>query len=59
MKFQPVLCVGMKPLSERDENTNKSPMKFQPVLCVGMKPLSERDENYWPYAWIISENLNQ
>jgi len=37
--------VGMKPLSERDEN--KKGKYYLPFLekYVGMKPLSERDEN--------------
>jgi len=37
--------VGMKPLSERDENKKgKYYLPFRKYL-VGMKPLSERDEN--------------
>jgi len=35
----------MKPLSERDENSNKFMSKSYAV-SVGMKPLSERDENH-------------
>jgi len=37
--------VGMKPLSERDENLHdkRGPGKIRRL--VGMKPLSERDEN--------------
>jgi len=39
--------VGMKPLSERDEN-HSVPLKTQlKTPHVGMKPLSERDENPW------------
>jgi len=38
--------VGMKPLSERDENCAWSPQfHFLTGFFVGMKPLSERDEN--------------
>ena len=37
--------VGMKPLSERDENTPVSGLSLKPRNLVGMKPLSERDEN--------------
>jgi len=38
--------VGMKPLSERDENVNKKRHQgCATPLMVGMKPLSERDEN--------------
>ena len=38
--------VGMKPLSERDENHEEEigRILYQEVI-VGMKPLSERDEN--------------
>jgi len=38
--------VGMKPLSERDENSGHL-YRNTPNYCVqvGMKPLSERDEN--------------
>ena len=36
----------MKPLSERDENSNSLNKKLTSSLSVGMKPLSERDENY-------------
>jgi len=39
-------CVGMKPLSERDENGGVLlPPRKQFLRRVGMKPLSERDEN--------------
>jgi len=40
--------VGMKPLSERDENLSsiREPLFILPDV-VGMKPLSERDENYY------------
>ena len=39
------LKVGMKPLSERDENGLRSPSRTLRFTSVGMKPLSERDEN--------------
>jgi len=38
--------VGMKPLSERDENPNLARLTLTSLIKVGMKPLSERDENY-------------
>ena len=37
--------VGMKPLSERDENLFNIAYTAGRYLSVGMKPLSERDEN--------------
>jgi len=37
--------VGMKPLSERDENPSSSRRRHLVSYEVGMKPLSERDEN--------------
>jgi len=37
--------VGMKPLSERDENTSFPEHSITTKTLVGMKPLSERDEN--------------
>ncbi len=37
--------VGMKPLSERDENSLIAAPVFGATKSVGMKPLSERDEN--------------
>jgi len=37
--------VGMKPLSERDENESPTCVPYPYSICVGMKPLSERDEN--------------
>jgi len=37
--------VGMKPLSERDENHHHHLASLLKSLTVGMKPLSERDEN--------------
>ena len=37
--------VGMKPLSERDENLSYLTGGLVNSLFVGMKPLSERDEN--------------
>jgi len=37
--------VGMKPLSERDENLLNISLKLPVPSGVGMKPLSERDEN--------------
>jgi len=37
--------VGMKPLSERDENTLAKSILLISIFTVGMKPLSERDEN--------------
>jgi len=43
------LPVGMKPLSERDENNPTLRPGRVKLLLVGMKPLSERDENRdWP-----------
>jgi len=42
--------VGMKPLSERDENVSTGIREtFSGILPVGMKPLSERDENSMMY----------
>jgi len=38
--------VGMKPLSERDENNLFNLFKNFNNSTVGMKPLSERDENF-------------
>ncbi len=45
----PVLAgtVGMKPLSERDENQELLRNCSLTLVSVGMKPLSERDENNW------------
>ena len=37
--------VGMKPLSERDENKRCNLLQNFKIRVVGMKPLSERDEN--------------
>jgi len=37
--------VGMKPLSERDENRGFRANPEPYIFPVGMKPLSERDEN--------------
>jgi len=37
--------VGMKPLSERDENNLFKKLISTYSMSVGMKPLSERDEN--------------
>jgi len=39
------LYVGMKPLSERDENLGNRANDGFSTIIVGMKPLSERDEN--------------
>ncbi len=46
------ISVGMKPLSERDENNIGQCNAYGLAFYVGMKPLSERDENliyhgYW------------
>jgi len=41
--------VGMKPLSERDENSISSVSFKSHRNSVGMKPLSERDENHEEY----------
>jgi len=38
--------VGMKPLSERDENLVSLAAASAIAFTVGMKPLSERDENW-------------
>jgi len=35
----------MKPLSERDENSDQPDVEVHYNVWVGMKPLSERDEN--------------
>jgi len=40
-----LIYVGMKPLSERDENREHHVVPFLNHNTVGMKPLSERDEN--------------
>jgi len=40
-----IFVVGMKPLSERDENCYFPENSSYDGECVGMKPLSERDEN--------------
>ncbi len=42
------LNVGMKPLSERDENSSYRSVNTIKISGVGMKPLSERDENLNP-----------
>ena len=39
------MIVGMKPLSERDENSDQPDVEVHYNVWVGMKPLSERDEN--------------
>ena len=39
------VLVGMKPLSERDENHTNVTACGVKLIIVGMKPLSERDEN--------------
>jgi len=39
------MFVGMKPLSERDENYAVLFLNNSTTPSVGMKPLSERDEN--------------
>jgi len=44
--FFTCFSVGMKPLSERDENFLLHRFLSLQVLVVGMKPLSERDENF-------------
>jgi len=41
-----VKSVGMKPLSERDENFTTGNVHPSISIEVGMKPLSERDENF-------------
>jgi len=43
--FEKTSVVGMKPLSERDENNNSVTSFLLSRAIVGMKPLSERDEN--------------
>ena len=40
-----ITLVGMKPLSERDENKSLIKLILICLIIVGMKPLSERDEN--------------
>jgi len=40
-----IYSVGMKPLSERDENPGDRGSHQILLPSVGMKPLSERDEN--------------
>ena len=45
LAFQSRSKVGMKPLSERDENKILPPHYHVLDALVGMKPLSERDEN--------------
>jgi len=45
LKNNPSLIVGMKPLSERDENHPVTGSIWSEKALVGMKPLSERDEN--------------
>ena len=40
-----IINVGMKPLSERDENIENKKWWPPGGVQVGMKPLSERDEN--------------
>jgi len=44
--------VGMKPLSERDENAPTGTLLFPVRNKVGMKPLSERDENFPSFAHV-------
>ena len=48
-----ISAVGMKPLSERDENSSVIFVIRNINELVGMKPLSERDENYQPDGCII------
>jgi len=48
-----VWLVGMKPLSERDENQKIKRDGCYPVPGVGMKPLSERDENDLGYHFLL------
>ena len=45
IKPQSYKRVGMKPLSERDENLITVLALPTRLILVGMKPLSERDEN--------------
>jgi len=44
-KIKKKIRVGMKPLSERDENFRSIARAWANHARVGMKPLSERDEN--------------
>jgi len=46
--------VGMKPLSERDENLAEFHQVPTKNSWVGMKPLSERDENQYPKNFKIN-----
>jgi len=58
-----LFSVGMKPLSERDEN--QGALFHAPLLIfikVGMKPLSERDENdgnLWLRSLKLLEGRNE
>jgi len=45
-RFVSIILVGMKPLSERDENHGGGAEFHISSSIVGMKPLSERDENF-------------
>ncbi len=52
------LRVGMKPLSERDENQLRFIETPKERFGVGMKPLSERDENHQRNSFVSSEKNN-
>ena len=51
--------VGMKPLSERDENLPELIVCLNASNLVGMKPLSERDENYHPHLALFLQTLHR
>ena len=50
--------VGMKPLSERDENFPRDFSGNSVNVPVGMKPLSERDENLLEASGLKMRYLN-
>gem|GEM_PF-2968251 len=52
------MIVGMKPLSERDENKEVPYLKVWDEMFVGMKPLSERDENTQSGSQKLSSSLH-
>ena len=52
-----IAAVGMKPLSERDENNCSGNGTYHCTYVVGMKPLSERDENSGFLATAVAMEL--
>jgi len=53
------IAVGMKPLSERDENLAEFTFNSPAFHGVGMKPLSERDENWISQSAVLFPNISR